>query len=239
MPRPIIGITCDLVVHDSGRPVLSCAAAYAECVARAGGSPILLHPDQSLLHEQRALCRGFVLTGGGDPRTEPFGVPTHPAASLVHPQRQAYETALIASLLVPESKVPTLGICLGMQMLCLVSGGTLDQHLPESLPTHDRHRNADHAVAPVADLEPRWRELLPPGLARSNHRQAITSTGTRFAVAARADDGVVEAVVHTAHPWCLGVQWHPERTANPALGQGLFSALVAQACSLCLLLLSL
>lgn len=229
MPRPVIGITCDLFTHESGRLVTSCAAAYAEAIARAGGTPVLLHPDPALIPEQRALCRGFVLTGGGDPRTEPFGVPTHPAASLVHPQRQAYETALITSLLAPQSVSPTLGICLGMQMLCLVSGGTMDQHLPETLATHERHRKSDHAVAPVADLDPRWRELLPAGLAHSNHRQAIVEPGPRFRVAARSDDGVVEAVVHTAHPWCLGVQWHPERTGDAALGAGLFSAMVARA----------
>ena len=27
---------------------------------------------------------------------------------------------------------------------------------------------------------------------------------------AYASDGIIESIEHTKHPWCLGVQWHPE-----------------------------
>ena len=49
----------------------------------------------------------LVLTGGDDPVTEPFGVPTHPAAVRVHPDRQAFETELLTDA---PAELPILGV---------------------------------------------------------------------------------------------------------------------------------
>jgi putative glutamine amidotransferase len=44
-----------------------------------------------------------------------------------------------------------------------------------------------------------------------------------------AEDGVVEAVEHITHPWCIGVQWHPEMQLDEAVQPRLFAALVTAA----------
>src|SRR5579862_581301 len=124
--RPIIGIAPDLTEPRPGRLRAEVGFSYAASVVAAGGLPIVLAPIVDLIPEQIALCDGFVLTGGGDPRTEPFGEPTHKEAAPVHPDRQRYETALIEALLA-RPQTPTLGVCLGMQMMALVAGGTLNQ----------------------------------------------------------------------------------------------------------------
>ena len=64
--------------------------------------------------------------GGDDPRTEPFGEPTHPKATPVEPERQAFETALLEEL-QRRPGAPVLGVCLGMQMMALHAGGKLNQ----------------------------------------------------------------------------------------------------------------
>ena len=47
---------------------------------------------------------------------------------------------------------------------------------------------------------------------------------------ARADDGTIEAVEHRAQSWVVGVQWHPEDTADTdPVNQGLFDELVRRA----------
>ena len=147
--RPIIGITMDLAEVPTAtgtRLRAECGMAYAACVAKAGGTPIFLPPIEADIPQHLAMVHGLVLTGGGDPRMEPFGRPTHPEAQLMHEQRQRYETALLAAI-NPKPELPVLGICLGMQMLALAAGGTLEQHLPDRLgDAAERHRAGTHPI---------------------------------------------------------------------------------------------
>jgi len=213
-----VGITCDLFDHN-GIERAAAASAYARAVRTAGGLPVLLPPVPGTGRAHLAGLDALVLTGGDDPVTEPFGVPTHPAAVRVHPDRQAFETELLNDA---PAELPILGVCLGMQMMALIAGGALDQHLPDTTPTHADHDNADHEVRPAPDA------TFPAGVVRSKHHQAVSDPG-RLEVLARAHDGVIEAVGDPIRPFRLGVQWHPERTDDQNLGQNLFGSLVAAA----------
>jgi putative glutamine amidotransferase len=231
--RPVIGITMDLVevpaVGGGTRLRAECGLAYARCVEKAGGVPTFLPPIAALVEAHLGMVRGVVLTGGNDPRMEPFGDVTHAAATVVHDERQAYETALLKAL---ESRraMPVLGICLGMQMMALAAGGRLEQHLPERLGVGAvRHRaegGAWHAVkvdAPGGHMlglgGPAGQDVV------SHHHQAVADAG-RLTVVARDEDGTIEAVADPARVYAVGVQWHPERTGIGALGQGVFDVLV-------------
>jgi gamma-glutamyl-gamma-aminobutyrate hydrolase PuuD len=232
MPRPLIGITTDLGPHPTaGRPICRVALAYAQCVTNAGGVPVLLPPILDLVEQHLSACDAFVFTGGDDPRTESFGQPTHSKATPMDPTRQAYEMALFRALETQRPEAPVLGICLGMQLLSLVSGGTLNQHLPDTLPTHADHYAREHEVVPtshpVSSNHRGVRQELR-GLVASHHRQAVSDPG-RLEILARSHDGVIEAVSDPSRAFCLGVQWHPERTGASDLGQGLFDHLVAVA----------
>lgn len=218
MRPPIVGITCDLIVHN-GIERAAAGSAYARAVAQAGGLPILLPPIPGSEAGVLQSIDAFVLTGGDDPLTEPFGVPTHPAACRVHPDRQAFEVELLRT--APDN-LPVLGVCLGMQYMALVAGGALDQHLPETMPTHADHAAADHAIKPVPGSP------LPAGTVSSKHHQAVSDAGSLDTLA-HAHDGVIEAIgrIDTDNAiWKLGVQWHPERTRDAALGQDLFQQLI-------------
>jgi putative glutamine amidotransferase len=219
---PLIAITTDIDEPKPDRPRADCSLAYADAVVRAGGMPVFLAAVVEQIGEHVDAFDGFVLTGGDDPRMEMFGEPTHAAAKPVHPRRQAYEVALIRTLL-SRPDVPVLGICLGMQMLALVSGGKLDQHLPDHLESSEDHRhNRVHEIRPSGDT---W---LATGPVTSSHRQAVTDPGA-FRVAAVSHDGVVEAIARPGPGFCLGVQWHPERTDDARLGDGVFAKFVAAA----------
>jgi putative glutamine amidotransferase len=206
---PIIGITTDLADgrHQAG-------VGYAHAVRRAGGVPVLLPPVPGCAAAHLDLCDGLVLTGGDDPIMERFGCATHRKAKPVHPDRQAYELDLLDLV---KTDVPVLGVCLGMQLMCLHAGGRIDQHLPDTLATHADHWDARaHGVS----------GSLGSGTVHSHHRQAVIDPG-RLDVDARAHDGVIEAVRDSDRRFYVGVQWHPERTADPALGAALFEQLVA------------
>jgi putative glutamine amidotransferase len=209
---PLIGITADA---DAERFFIR--RPYVTAIAAAGGVPVVLVPSAAGL-AAAARCDGLVLSGGDDPDMGSFGRATHPSATVVDPERQAFELELLAATAAAPDR-PVLGICLGMQLMALAAGGDLDQHLPDRWPTADLHwGHRPHAV----------RGSLGAGEVDSHHRQAVTDPG-RLDVVAVADDGLIEAIRDPDRRFFLGVQWHPERTTDPALGPAILESLVAAA----------
>ena len=91
-----------------------------------------------------------------------------------------------------------------MQALNVYFGGTL----------HDRiagHQLPQGDMVHLTRAEGLMAQLLGPSpLVTSNHHQAVKTLGRGLTVCQRAEDGIVEAVVHETLP-VLGVQYHPER----------------------------
>ena len=235
--RPIIGITPDVSEPKPGSVRAECSLAYCRAVMEAGGMPIILPPIVAMIPAQLELCRGFVLTGGDDPRMEVFGAATHSAAKPMHSSRQEYEVALLRAL-EARSAAPVLGVCLGMQLMALCAGGKLNQHMPDDVATASDHAaNARHSVrATVVDgalvgilsSGGKGNSPMAGGTVVSHHRQAVSDPG-RLRVAACAEDGVIEAIEDPSRRFYVGVQWHPERTPDDALGAAVFRALVQAA----------
>ena len=201
------------------RPTAFSTMTYAEAVRKAGGIPIVLPPvpgnAEQLIHELDA----FIFSGGDDPVMEPFGQPTHEAAVHVLPARQQFETELLQALSEHPLK-PVLGICLGMQMMGLIAAGEFNQHLPDTHPSHADHWERPHEIT---SIDP---GRLGSGSVYSKHRQAMATPGS-LRVLATAHDGVIEAIDDPSRPFYIGVQWHPERTDTPAVGQKLFDDLIS------------
>lgn len=215
--RPMIAISPDLLDRN-GHETIRVTSAYARRIWDAGGLGLVVPSDIATIPELLARFDGFVLTGGDDPRTEPFGEPTHSQTTPVHPVRQGFETELLRALRSDAPDLPVLGVCLGMQMMALSSGGSLDQFMPETTATHAEHWEANHAVA--------GEHGYPSGEVRSKHHQAVRDPGSMRIVSC-AHDGVVEAIDDPSRKHFIGVQWHPERTDEHAMGQWYFDQLVA------------
>ena len=203
--RPIIGITADC--SDARFKV---GVNYAHCVAKAGGVPMILPPILGEEGRFLDICDGFIFSGGDDPVMEQWGIETHQSTTRCDAQRQKFETTLLEHLTQLPDK-PVFGICLGMQWMGLLAGGTLVQDL--ELEFADHHKNGTHPVSGE----------LGSGVVHTSHHQAITESGS-LTIAALADDGIIEAVCDHDRKWYVGVQWHPERTENEELGQALFNA---------------
>ena len=224
--RPLVAITTDITQVNSSDRFLA-GVAYAHAVARAGGVPTLLPAIPDLATDFAARFEAFVFTGGDDPRTEPYGRPTDERVTPLHPDRQAFESALIRTLASDHPDKPVLGICLGMQMLALESGGVLDQYMPDTIPDAERFWGHDQTIRPVEiDGAQRAPTIeIPEGLVHCRHKQAIRDAGS-MRVLARAEHDVIEAIDDPKRRFCVGVQWHAERTETHALGQAIFDALI-------------
>jgi len=134
--------------------------------------------------------------------------------------RTDFELAVTRGAL--KRDLPVLGICGGQQLLAVAFGGTLIQHIPDSVPDALAHEQpnprteAGHEVAIAPDT------LLARIVGKSRlavnsaHHQAVDRPGEGAVVNATAPDGVVEGVEHPGYRFALGVQWHPEYAVDPA-----------------------
>jgi putative glutamine amidotransferase len=211
---PRIGIPILLGTRTPGdRPYQHLSTAYAAAVEAAGGLPLYL-PVQ---RDARALVEridGLLIPGGSDflpARAYPGSVRFEPVA----PAQLDFDRALLEAAL--ERGRPLLGICYGMQLLALAHGGSLHYDIASDLPGALEHRPGDGALHAIA-LEPDSRLAAVLGTStcsvNTSHHQAVDEPGSGLRVAARASDGVVEAIESRRGPFCIGVQWHPERSQS-------------------------
>jgi putative glutamine amidotransferase len=214
---------------------------YTQAVLQAGGEPVevSLALWGSGLRQVAGSLDAVVLTGSpADVNPELYGAARNPASAETDPDRERTDFALLEHAL-SEHK-PVLAICYGNQSMNVFLGGTLIQDIPSELHTPIQHpwSNRDKGAPEpyhTAKIEPgsRLRELAGEEEVRvnSSHHQSILKPGRNLRIAARASDGVIEAVEWTGDSnWVTGVQWHPERMAeSDLLAQRLFTGLVEAA----------
>ena len=226
MARPLIGITTYIVparfTHWDVESALV-PAEYVHAVQRAGGRALLVPPSEEGIDETLDAVDGLIFSGGSDIDPKHYGQQPHPETRGVAPERDRAELALLEGALARD--LPVLAICRGSQVLNVARGGDLVQHLPE-LVGDEKHRHtpgvwADHDV--LVEEGTRLGELLG-GRAipvKSHHHQGLGRVGSGLRVAARADDGVIEAVEDPSRRFAVGVLWHPEAGEDGALFEGL------------------
>ena len=213
---PLIGITLDAEQPGgySKYPWYALRQNYADAITASGGLPVALpHNDQAEAYLDR--IDALVVTGGAfDVDPSMYGdTDTHTTVSL-KAGRTAAEMALVRGALARGK--PILGICGGEQLLTVALGGTLIQHIPDSVPDTLAHEqpNPRHEAGHEISIVPGTllhRIVGADHMAvNSAHHQAVRSPGPRAVVNATAPDGVIEGIEDPSRRFCLGVQWHPE-----------------------------
>ncbi|HVT11780.1 MAG TPA: gamma-glutamyl-gamma-aminobutyrate hydrolase family protein [Fimbriimonadaceae bacterium] len=225
--RPVIGITVDSIPDPDDprtRGKLSLNWNYAQAVADAGGVPILI-PPMADPEQVAAMIDGWLIPGGADIDAARFGEENHPAVELQDPARYEAEAALMDRL---DPETPIFGICYGCQFLNVARGGTLFQHLPDTV-GHESHTGGTLQQYSLEESKLREATGAATVSGKSYHHQAVKDLGANLKVVATADDGTVEALEATDRPWVIGVQWHPERTLEDPATRRLFEEFIAAA----------
>ncbi|MBD1890671.1 gamma-glutamyl-gamma-aminobutyrate hydrolase family protein [Coleofasciculus sp. FACHB-SPT9] len=226
---PLIGIT---TAGQLDTRLFSIRGDYVEAVRLAGGLPMLLppgEPDPAAILER---IDGLIFSGGGDIDPAVYNDSSHPTVYNVDHQRDTFELAL--AKLVLDTDIPVLGICRGLEILVVATGGNLVQHLPDEFGDAIAHRThqsrfCEHHV----QIDPDSRLAAMIGITESEivswHHQAVRTVPPGWRVTARASDGVIEAMEHKQHPWAIALQWHPELALQDPYQQRIFQALVETA----------
>ena len=224
--RPLIGITSYAQPARWGSWELPAALVplfYVESVELAGGRALVVPPSTDAVDETLDVLDGVVFSGGIDIDPSAYGAERHPETDPAQERRDAGELALLERAL--ERDMPTLAICRGFELLNVIRGGDLVQHLPDVV-GHEGHRAvagefSRHAVR----VDPSSRIERVSGEVKSHHHQGLGKIGDGLREVAWAEDGVVEALEDPDKPFVVGVLWHPEAGED----QRLFEQLVAAA----------
>lgn len=217
MSGPIIGITVDSESAGgySKFPWYAVRENYCRAVAQTGGLPIILPHELELVDAYLDLIHGLVITGGDfDVDPAMFGANERHPSVTVKEERTAFEAAVTRGAL--ERDMPILGICGGQQLLHVLLGGKLVQHIPDAVEDALAHEQPNPRDEPGHAVEIVEGTLLHGIVGvtclsvNSAHHQAALDQPDGVRINATAPDGVIEGMEAPGKKFCLGVQWHPE-----------------------------
>lgn len=219
--KPLIGITGELEEPlENGRPwgTQGLLENYHSAVHAAGGMAVTLPlAEDGVCEPLLRRLDGLILSGGlPDIPAEILNEEQHPASNPMpirrwHSEVHWFDTAV-------ELGMPILGICFGMQLMHVLSGGKMIQDIPDQHEDAHDHAGPDYMHQHDVIIEPGTKLAeLAPALRTpitSAHHQAIKGVQPPYRVAARSEDGIIEAIEDPTDPFRIGVQWHPERSVK-------------------------
>lgn len=220
MGNPIIGVFADTMSCNKGgfgdvtRQYIN--AAYISAVEDAGAVPFIIPVSNDLEKTKKLidLCDGLLFPGGEDIDPSYYGENPHKNLGEIRPEVDKF---LFHSLLYAlEQRKPALGICKGMQMMVVATGGSLYQDIysqrEEETFLHCQSGRRTYGVHQVQiDKDSRLFQILETGQIATNsmHHQSVRTLGKGLRLSAHTEDGIVEAV-ESLDGRLIGVQWHPE-----------------------------
>ncbi len=238
---PLVAVTGASFVHrdDHDSPLRVVRDAYFRVIEEAGGIAVLVSntKDKRTLDEYVRLFNFLLLTGGGDIDPKRYGEVTNSQTGqkgmTLDPTRDESELYLIKEFI--KAGKPVLGICRGSQLINVALGGSLIQNLQNTGVNHlilDADGSWYKRVHPVEFMKNTLLESLTAiapmkeYMVNSVHHQAIGEVGNGLIVAAKAPDGVIEAIesIDMSKQFILGVQWHPEQLKNDYMSELIIKA---------------
>jgi len=216
MKKPIIGITLDNENpgHYSKFPWYAIRKNYIHSVEKLGGFPFPLFHSLTNIKNIFSLIDGIIITGGNFDINPSLYSESDKGSRKIKDIRTKFEIDIFKKFL--ETSKPILGICGGEQLMNIATGGDLIQDINQSIVTEIKHEqiNPRNEVSHEIILKKNSKiyNITKKNKIKVNsaHHQSVNKLGKNFISSALATDGVIEAIEHIKHPWCLGVQWHPE-----------------------------
>ena len=211
----IIAILCSCQKQESKTIILSKSSSnYVEWMENKN---IILLDAYTIKNTDSILelADGIILTGGEDINPLQYNDTINlSVCEDINYQRDTLERKLFDFAF--KNKIPLIGVCRGMQMMNVSSGGTLYGDIPSQIGTTVIHRNngeVNHKIALIDTCSLIFPLGIDTIIVNSWHHQALNIMPNYLRVVARSFDGLPEAIVmdKSIHPFMIAVQFHPER----------------------------
>ncbi len=220
---PVIGIPLDREPNGeySKFPYYILRENYYQSLIAKGAIVLALPYQLEQVDAIMEMLDGVVIAGGAfdvDPAL--YGDDEVHETVQMKQRRTAFESAIAKAAM--EKDMPILGVCGGEQLMNVLQGGSLVQHIPDSVEDCLEHEQSEKFDVPTHPVQ------IVPGtllhkivgaeqmMVNTSHHQAVKEPGEHLQVNCHAPDGVIEGIEHVSHRFCLGVQWHPEYEVSPA-----------------------
>lgn len=189
--KPIIGVIARRELSSENNSTFCVYDDVRKSIINSGGIPLGILPlgidlddfDQSMF-DLINKCDGIIFQGG-----DSF---------------YKYEEECLKY--VYEKNIPTLGICLGMQLMGATFGGQMINIDEDTHKCKDKKYVHDVFIKNGSKLH----SILNKDIVKVNsrHREAIINTN--LDIVGISTDGLIEAVEDKNKKFFIGVQWHPE-----------------------------
>jgi putative glutamine amidotransferase len=212
--KPIIGIA----IGREGE-YLRLKYYYSEAITIAGGLSLLI-PYGNAEFSLTEVIDGLLIPGGNDIDPSYFAEKPHLSVRVVPRERTDFEIGAVKAIM--KAGKPVFGICYGMQLINIALGGSLYQDIESQYKSAINHLKGYHRIRGNNSI------IRGEAIVNTSHHQAIRRLGNHLEICAVSDDELAEAICLSDYPFCLGVQWHPERS-DDALSRHLFRRFVEAA----------
>lgn len=227
--KPLIGICANYLSDDTAGLAAGIGAKnqewqmladdYIVAIERAGGVPVILPVTKEIetLTPLLEKLDGILFSGGSDIDPDLYGEYPIFGLGFIEPRRDLHELKLAQKVLL-EMNIPILGICRGMQLLTVATGGTLYQDLASQKPEGINHSVPKaikhHSFHPVQIENGSILNSIFESVelrVNSFHHQAVKELGKGFKSTMTAPDGIIEGMEwEESNRFVVAVQWHPE-----------------------------
>lgn len=201
--KPVIGIikSSNIIYH------LCAELEYIRALKDCGADvKFVKNADEALT------CDGVLFTGGSDITPSFYGVEKDEKCGKTNLNRDKIEKEIFDVFY--KTGKPIFGICRGMQFINVCLGGSVYQDITDK--QTEKHKDSVKMFNNYHKVKIENGSLLSDIFKRENitvnstHHQAVKSLGENLKTAAISHDGFIESYESTSHPFCVGVQWHPE-----------------------------
>ena len=203
--RPLIAMSTSI----DDKNLLSINKDYLTSVYQRGGLGVIISPtlEQRIITEYAEEFDGFIFCGGDDIDPKYYGEEKHAETKNICSFRDEFEYLLFQNIYMTGK--PILAICRGAQVLSVFLGGNLFQHIEGHRQSAPRYVTGQKTYVEKGGF---LYDIIGKEKIHTNsfHHQCVKSLGRGLVCDARSDDGYIEAWYSEKHPFCLGVQWHPE-----------------------------